>query len=163
MTTTYRMRDLCSITGLSRQAIHFYIQQGLVPEGTKTGLTALHAKAFLLTKARCPSWILVVTSISNALITLTVFVATILVFLVVTGHPPSIGAVALFLGYCGALTAIVVGFSLLGRSCPRRLSALPGLRTRRWTANDLRRNINFRYSRGLGDHPPWRRRTYCCR
>lgn len=37
MTTTYRMRDLCSITGLSRQAIHFYIQQGLVPEGTKTG------------------------------------------------------------------------------------------------------------------------------
>lgn len=36
-TTTYRMRDLCSLTGLSRQAIHFYIQQGLVPEGTKTG------------------------------------------------------------------------------------------------------------------------------
>ena len=35
--TTYRMRDLCSLTGLSRQAIHFYIQQGLVPEGTKTG------------------------------------------------------------------------------------------------------------------------------
>jgi DNA-binding transcriptional MerR regulator len=34
---TYRMRDLCALTGLSRQAIHFYIQQGLVPEGTKTG------------------------------------------------------------------------------------------------------------------------------
>jgi DNA-binding transcriptional MerR regulator len=33
----YRMRDLCALTGLSRQAIHFYIQQGLVPEGTKTG------------------------------------------------------------------------------------------------------------------------------
>lgn len=31
------MRDLCALTGLSRQAIHFYIQQGLVPEGTKTG------------------------------------------------------------------------------------------------------------------------------
>jgi lipopolysaccharide transport system permease protein len=81
-------------------------------EGTKTGLTALHAKGFLLTKARCPSWILVVTSISNALITLTVFVGTILVFLVATGHPPSFGAVALFLAYCGALTVIVVGFSL---------------------------------------------------
>ena len=34
---TYRMRDLCTMTGLSRQAIHFYIQEGLVPQGTKTG------------------------------------------------------------------------------------------------------------------------------
>src|SRR5688500_20290219 len=33
----FRMRDLCEMTGLSRQAIHFYIQQGLVPEGRKTG------------------------------------------------------------------------------------------------------------------------------
>lgn len=32
-----RMKDLCEQTGLTRQAIHFYIQQGLVPEGTKTG------------------------------------------------------------------------------------------------------------------------------
>ena len=34
---TYRMRDLCALTGLSRQAIHFYIQQGLLPPGHKTG------------------------------------------------------------------------------------------------------------------------------
>ena len=33
----YRMRDLCRITGMPRQAIHFYIQQGLVPAGRKTG------------------------------------------------------------------------------------------------------------------------------
>ncbi len=33
----YRMKDLSSLTGLPRQAIHFYIQQGLVPEGHKTG------------------------------------------------------------------------------------------------------------------------------
>jgi DNA-binding transcriptional MerR regulator len=32
-----RMKDLCAQTGLSRQAIHFYIQQGVVPEGRKTG------------------------------------------------------------------------------------------------------------------------------
>lgn len=32
-----RMKDLCAATGLSRQAIHFYIQQGLVAEGAKTG------------------------------------------------------------------------------------------------------------------------------
>jgi DNA-binding transcriptional MerR regulator len=33
----YRMKDLCDATGLPRQAIHFYIQQGLLPSGRKTG------------------------------------------------------------------------------------------------------------------------------
>jgi DNA-binding transcriptional MerR regulator len=33
----YRMKDLCEATGLPRQAIHFYIQQGLLPPGQKTG------------------------------------------------------------------------------------------------------------------------------
>lgn len=33
----YRMKDLCEGTGLPRQAIHFYIQQGLLPPGRKTG------------------------------------------------------------------------------------------------------------------------------
>ena len=32
-----RMKDLCDLTGLPRQAIHFYIQQGLLPAGNKTG------------------------------------------------------------------------------------------------------------------------------
>lgn len=33
----YRMKDLCNRTGLSRQVVHFYIEQGLLPEGHKTG------------------------------------------------------------------------------------------------------------------------------
>jgi len=33
----YRMKELCELTGLSRQAIHFYVQQGLLPPGHKTG------------------------------------------------------------------------------------------------------------------------------
>jgi DNA-binding transcriptional MerR regulator len=32
-----KMKDLCSLTGLPRQAIHFYMQQGLLPAGHKTG------------------------------------------------------------------------------------------------------------------------------
>jgi DNA-binding transcriptional MerR regulator len=32
-----RMKDLCAETGLPRQAIHFYIQQGLLAPGHKTG------------------------------------------------------------------------------------------------------------------------------
>jgi len=81
-------------------------------EGTKTGLTSLHAKGFLLTKARCPSWILVVTSIANALITLIVFCAVIVAFLAVTSHTPTAPALVAFAGYCAALVIIVVGFSL---------------------------------------------------
>lgn len=34
---TLRMKDLCDRSGLPRQAIHFYIQQGLLPPGHKTG------------------------------------------------------------------------------------------------------------------------------
>ncbi|KPK54495.1 MAG: hypothetical protein AMJ63_03005 [Myxococcales bacterium SG8_38_1] len=33
----FRMKDLCEASGLPRQAIHFYIQQGLLPAGRKTG------------------------------------------------------------------------------------------------------------------------------
>ena len=33
----YKMKDLCDASGLPRQAIHFYIQQGLLPPGRKTG------------------------------------------------------------------------------------------------------------------------------
>lgn len=32
----YRMRDLCEATGLTRQAIYYYVQQGLLPPGHKT-------------------------------------------------------------------------------------------------------------------------------
>src|SRR5438309_7380460 len=62
-------------------------------EATKTGLTSLHAKGFLLTKARFPAWILVVTSISNAVITLGVFGVIITLFLAGAGRAP--GAPAL--------------------------------------------------------------------
>jgi lipopolysaccharide transport system permease protein len=81
-------------------------------EGTKVGLASLHAKGFLLTKARFPSWILAVTSISNPLITLGVFCLVITVFLAAAGHTPTASASLLFLAYCVALTAVVVGFSL---------------------------------------------------
>lgn len=81
-------------------------------EGTKTGLTSLYARRFLLTKAKCPSWILVVTSISNAVITLTVFYVIVVVFLTMDGRPPTAAALAWFLVYGAALTAIVIGFSL---------------------------------------------------
>ena len=81
-------------------------------EGTKTGLTSLSAKGYLLNKARVSPWILVVTSIANAVITLGVFSIVIVLFLAAFGRPPSLPALGAFAAYCVALTAIVVGFSL---------------------------------------------------
>lgn len=81
-------------------------------EGTKAGLVSLQTRGFLLTKARCPSWILVATSISNATITLVVFSVVIMTFLAVSGRAPSLEGVAIYTLYCIALACIVVGFSL---------------------------------------------------
>lgn len=81
-------------------------------ESTKASLVSLDTRGFLLTKTRCPAWVLVVTSISNALIALAVFVLVILGFLAWAGHPPSLAAILLFLSYCLALVLIVVGFAL---------------------------------------------------
>jgi lipopolysaccharide transport system permease protein len=81
-------------------------------EGTKAGLVSLDAKRFLLTKARCPSWIIVVSSIANAGITLTVFIVIIVAFLAAVGHAPAPVAVAWFLGYAAMLVLIVIALSL---------------------------------------------------
>jgi lipopolysaccharide transport system permease protein len=81
-------------------------------ESTKSGLISLHQKGFLLTKARFPSWILVVAALSNAAITLGVFCVIIAVFLAVSGHTPGVLHVALFMTYCAALVIIAIGFSL---------------------------------------------------
>jgi lipopolysaccharide transport system permease protein len=81
-------------------------------EGTKTGLMSLQARGYLLTKARVPTWILVITSISNALITLGVFSIVMVLFLAAAGHPPSVVAFLAYLSYAAAMIAMVVGFSL---------------------------------------------------
>src|SRR4051794_41009896 len=81
-------------------------------ESTKAGLLSLRAKGYLLTKAKFPSWIVVVTSASNAAITLALFSVVLVTFLVLSGRPPSIGAVALYALYLLQFLAIVTGFSL---------------------------------------------------
>lgn len=81
-------------------------------ESTKTGLISLQAKGFLLTKARFPSWVLVLSSLSNATITLAVFAITFLVYLVVAGRTPGAVELALFLFYLVLYLFIVAGISL---------------------------------------------------
>ena len=81
-------------------------------EGTRTGMVALHARGFLLTRARCPSWILVVTALSNAVITLLVFGVVIVVSLALGGKVPSPAGIAHFAAYLGGLVLVVAGISL---------------------------------------------------
>jgi ABC-type polysaccharide/polyol phosphate export permease len=81
-------------------------------EATKSGLLSLRAKGYLLTKARFPSWIVVLTSVSNAAITLALFSLVLIVYLAFTGRAPSIAMVGLYAMYLAHFVAIVAGFSL---------------------------------------------------
>jgi ABC-type polysaccharide/polyol phosphate export permease len=81
-------------------------------ESTKTGMTSLATKGFLITKARFPRWIVVITSIANALITLVVFIAVVTGYLVLVGRGPSLASFAAFSATLLALVAIVTGISL---------------------------------------------------
>ena len=81
-------------------------------ESTKTGLGALHAKSYLLTKARFPSWILPLTSISNALVNLTFFSLVVCCYIRIFKRPLSVIEVGLFFGYLLLFLVIVIGFSL---------------------------------------------------
>jgi lipopolysaccharide transport system permease protein len=81
-------------------------------DATRTGLQSLRGKGYLLTKAKFPSWVLVVTSASNAVITLALFSVVLISFLAVTGRPPGVLAIGLYLWYQLHLLAVVTGFSL---------------------------------------------------
>jgi len=81
-------------------------------ESTRTGLVSLQAKGYLLTKARFPSWVLVLSSLSNATITLAVFAITFLAYLVVVSRAPGAVELALFLFYLVLYFFIVAGISL---------------------------------------------------
>ncbi len=98
-------------------AYRFYLIIGLFlwdffAEATKHGLVSLQAKSYLLNKAKFPSWVLVVTAASNALVTLAVFCVVIVVFLAAAGRAPGPLAVGLFMLYLVQYVLIVTGFSL---------------------------------------------------
>src|SRR5262245_26955094 len=83
-------------------------------EGTKTGLTSLHVRGFLLSKSRLPAWILVVTSISNPLITITVFSIIIAIFFAVIRTAATLPSLLLFAEYVLTLGLVIVAVCLAG-------------------------------------------------
>jgi lipopolysaccharide transport system permease protein len=81
-------------------------------EASKSGLGALVQKGHLLTKTRLPTWLLVLVSSSNAVMTLAIFFATIVVALTMAGVHLSAVHVVLFASYLFLLWLLIVGFSL---------------------------------------------------
>jgi lipopolysaccharide transport system permease protein len=81
-------------------------------DATRTGFVALQAKGFLVTKVRFPTWILVVTSVSNPLITLAIFSAIVFAALVVAGQPPAAAHLLLYVWYLLHYIVVVIGISL---------------------------------------------------
>jgi lipopolysaccharide transport system permease protein len=83
-----------------------------VSEGTRTGIMSLDAKAFLIKKLRAPMWVLVLASLANAALTLTVFASGIVAYLYATGRGPSGAHLGLFVSYVTGLMVEVTAFSL---------------------------------------------------
>jgi lipopolysaccharide transport system permease protein len=81
-------------------------------ESTKAGIASLYAKGYLLTKARFPTWIVVVASVANAVITLAIFVVVIVLFRAMVHGVPSPISLGLFVYYLLMLLIIVIGLSL---------------------------------------------------
>jgi lipopolysaccharide transport system permease protein len=81
-------------------------------EATRSGMGCLHAKAFLLTKARFPRWVLVLTSCSNSVITVSLFVIVVTIYLAVFREPLSLVGLFFFLLYLVLFLMIIIGFSL---------------------------------------------------
>jgi lipopolysaccharide transport system permease protein len=83
-------------------------------ESTRSGFVSLAAKGFLLSKAKFPSWIVVIASTANAGITLSLFWLVLLLFLTVTGNVPAVSTIPLIGLYLLCFAATVVGISLAG-------------------------------------------------
>jgi lipopolysaccharide transport system permease protein len=101
----------------NRESYTTYLITGLLlydffSDATKAGLGSLLSKSFLLNKTVAPTWIIVVTSMSNAVITLLTVWMVFLTILTIAGHGPSPMALALMALYGLHYVAMVIGISL---------------------------------------------------
>ena len=83
-------------------------------DATKTGLVSLQAKSFLLTKTKFPSWVVIVTSVSNALITVVVFGLGVCAYICLFNRPLSLLEMSCFVLYLFLFLVIIIGILLAG-------------------------------------------------
>jgi lipopolysaccharide transport system permease protein len=80
--------------------------------GTMVGLMSLNAHGYLLSKARFPAWVVVVTSISNPLVTMLILASAVVGVEVAAGALRNVTLLVLFASYLVSYVLIVIGFSL---------------------------------------------------
>ncbi|HOG82080.1 MAG TPA: ABC transporter permease [Smithellaceae bacterium] len=83
-------------------------------EATRTGVLSLHAKAFLLTKTKFPSWVVALTSVSSALITVVIFSIAVSGYIAVFKRPLSFLQIGCFSLYVFLFLVIIMGIVLAG-------------------------------------------------
>jgi len=83
-------------------------------EATKTGFLSLQAKTFLLTKTNFPAWIVVLTSASNALITMSILGLAVCAYISIFRRSLSLLEISCFGLYIFIFLIIIIGISLAG-------------------------------------------------
>lgn len=83
-------------------------------EATKTGIMSLQEKSFLLTKTNFPSWVVVLTSVSSALITVTIFSIAVCVYVSIFRRSISFLEIGVFYAYIILFLFIIIGIALAG-------------------------------------------------
>jgi lipopolysaccharide transport system permease protein len=81
-------------------------------EATFNGMESLYRKGYLLTQALFPRWIVVITSMANALLTLAVCTVAILIAVGIGWRTPSLAGLGLFSLYLLLYLIMVFGFAL---------------------------------------------------
>lgn len=83
-------------------------------EATKTGFLSLQTKTFLLTKTKFPAWIVVLTSASNALITVSILGVAVCAYISIFRRSLSLLEISCFGLYIFLFLIIIIGISLAG-------------------------------------------------
>ncbi|NPU85306.1 MAG: ABC transporter permease [Syntrophaceae bacterium] len=83
-------------------------------EATRTGIMSLQEKNFLLTKTKFPSWVVVLTSVSSALITVTIFSIAVCAYISIFRRSLSFLEIGVFYSYIILFLIITIGIALAG-------------------------------------------------
>lgn len=83
-------------------------------ESTRTGFICLQAKTFLLTKTKFPAWIIVLTSVANALITVLIFSVAVCSYITIFKRSLTLLEICCFGLYVFLFLLIIIGIGLAG-------------------------------------------------
>jgi lipopolysaccharide transport system permease protein len=83
-------------------------------DATKTGFVSLQTKTFLLTKTKFPPWVVVLTSTSNALITVLIFSIGVCIYISIFIRALSLIEIGCFGLYIFIFLIIITGITLAG-------------------------------------------------